>query len=85
MATIKELKANREKLRKYDELKEWKERFEKAETPLFSNEESSVSFCVQNGDTAKGAMSIYTEHIPDHIKAIIVNALQAEIGKIEEE
>lgn len=65
MTKIKDLLAGREKLKKYDELKEWKRLFE--EDIYFSN-------------------GLYSLHpLPDHIKEIIVSALDAEIAKLDEE
>lgn len=74
MATIKELEANREKLRKYDELKEWKERF------------GLVALSItQRGYSVDGVEYGCLYELPDNIKTIIVNALQAEIEKLDEE
>lgn len=70
---IKDLICSREKLRKYDELKEWKEYFSKDE--LFLN-----SACALFGKDEKLAV-----FIPDHIKQIIVSALDTEINKLDEE
>lgn len=70
MATIKELEANREKLRKYDELKEWKERFKNI---------VDLPQCTLPPNRIVGL------ELPDHIKQIIVDALEAEIKKLDEE
>lgn len=74
MATIKELEANREKLRKYDELKGWKEVFEDKCTMVANG--VLPFFIKDNAPLTK---------LPDNIKAIIVNALQSEIEKLDEE
>lgn len=73
MATIKELKADREKLAKYDELTEWKEYFNKNRIVKDGGvvAEQSYRYCLQE--------------LPDHIKQIIVSALDAEIEKLDEE
>lgn len=71
MATIKELKANREKLAKYDELTEWKGYFIK-------------NRIVKEGGAVDGRPYQYClQEIPDHIKQIIVSALDAEIEKLD--
>lgn len=70
---FKDLILNHEKLRKYDELKEWKENFGKDE--LYLN-----SACALFGEDEKLAV-----FIPDNIKQIIVDALEAEIKKLDEE
>lgn len=67
---LKELLKDREKLRKYDELKEWKGHFK---------------------DMVDLPMSMVPPHcivglpLPSHIKKIIVDALEAEIKKLDEE
>jgi len=79
MATIKELEANREKLRKYDDLKEWKD--------AFSDNELRVIKFVKKEDLCMGGNALLYDPVklPDNIKAIIVNALQSEIEKLDEE
>lgn len=79
MATIKELEANREKLRKYDELKEWKD--------AFSDNELRVIKVVKKEDLCMGGYALLYDPVklPDNIKAIIINALQKEIEKLDEE
>lgn len=78
---LKDLLSNREKLRKHDELKEWKEKFS-CKDVRFANEHSEQKSISDN---------LYwywwrnTECIPDHIKQIIVDALEAEIAKLDEE
>lgn len=67
---IKDLISNRDKLRKYDELKEWKERFKYiVDLPL----------CTLPPNRIVGL------ELPDHIKQIIVAALESEIKKLDEE
>ncbi len=73
MATIKELEANREKLRMYDELKEWKENFVNMQTDF-------LWF-----PAGKYGVTPVPHELPDNIKAIIVNALQSKIEKLDEE
>ena len=70
---LKDLLKGRDKLRKYDELKEWKEYFGKDE--LYLN-----SACALFGKDEKLVV-----FIPDRIKQIILDALDAEIKKMEEE
>lgn len=67
---IKDLLTNREKLQKYDELKEWKDKFKHiVDLPL----------CTLPPNRIVGL------ELPDHIKQIIVDALEAEIAKLDEE
>lgn len=67
---LKDLLFNREKLRKYDELKEWKENFSNmVEVPI----------------TLVPRRNIVGLKFPEHIKKIIVEALEAEIAKLDEE
>lgn len=67
---LKDLLFNREKLRKYDELKVWKENFSNmVEVPI----------------TLVPQHSIVGLQLPNHIKRIIVDALEAEIAKLDEE
>lgn len=70
---LKDLLKGRDKLRKYDELKEWKEYFGNDE--LYLN-----SACALFGKDEKLVV-----FIPDRIKQIILDALGAEIKKMEEE
>lgn len=67
---IKDLLANREKLAQYDELKEWKEYFDN-------------NIIVKEGGSSFYLYSV--NKLPDHIKKIIVEALEAEIQKLDEE
>ena len=67
---MKELLANREKLAQYDELKEWKESFHNmVELPMIT----VPPHCIVG------------LNLPPHIKKIIVDALEAEIKKLDEE
>ena len=67
---LKELLKDREKLRKYDELKEWKGYFkDMVDLPM-----SMVP-----------PPCIVGLPLPSHIKTLIMNALEAEIKKLDEE
>ena len=70
---LKDLLKGRDKLRKYDELREWEEYFGKDELYL-------SSACALFGKDEKIAVLI-----PDCIKQLIIDALDAEIEKMEEE
>ena len=81
MANIKELLAGREKLAKYDELTEWKKRFEEI------SEKATITV-KQDGFSWDGsALNFGSEVVPlpDRIKQLIVSALDAEIKKLDEE
>ncbi len=81
MAKIKELLAGREKLAKYDELTEWKKKFESI------SEKAQITFrqgCM-NWDGATLEFGSEVTPLPDHIKQIIVSALDAEIKELDEE
>lgn len=68
---LKDLIFNREKLRKYDELKEWREKFaQMVEIPLIHIAPRHAFVGVP---------------LPDNIKQIILSALDAEIQKLDEE
>lgn len=71
---LKDLLKGRDKLRKYDELKEWKERFERA-----SNDTAMLECTIPR--ELKG---MYFK-VPGYIRKIIVDAIDAEINKMEEE
>lgn len=75
---LKDLIANREVLEKYDELKEWKAKF--ANAPCYCSLNGAVSFY-----SDKSACTFEAYPVPDHIKQIIINALDAEIKRMEEE
>lgn len=72
---LKDLIFNREKLRKYDELNEWKEKFEQ-----------NIVFIAQDCDGMyDGYVSINAPMpLPDEIKNIIVSSIDAEIAKLNE-
>ena len=70
---LKDLLKGRDKLRKYDELREWEEYFGKDALYL-------SSACALFGKDEKIAVLI-----PDCIRQIILDALDAEINKMEEE
>ena len=70
---LKDLLKGRDKLRKYDELREWEEYFGNGELYL-------SSACALFGKDEKLAV-----FIPDNIRKIILDALDAEIKKMEEE
>ena len=70
---LKDLLKGRDKLRKYDELREWEE--------YFGNDELYLSSaCALFGKVKKHAV-----FIPDCIKQIILDAIDAELNKMEEE
>jgi len=81
MAKIKELLAGREKLAKYDELTEWKEKFESFGKSSVKMTETYLH-CDDAGITFG---DVVVTELPSHIKEIIVNALDAEIKKLDEE
>lgn len=67
---LQDFLTGRDKLRKYDELKRWKNGFE--------------CECVQLSVYHKSGTKT-SDIIPTHIKDIIVNAIEAEIAKLDEE
>lgn len=71
---VKDLISNREKLEKYDELKEWKDLFEDKKNETILLQTGTYFGFVQNSFT-----------IPDHIKQIFISTLDAEIKKLDEE
>lgn len=72
---LKDLLKGRDKLRKYDELKEWKGRFaDMADIPTWH---TLMSLANSN--------NIVALPLPDHIKQLIISAFDAEIKKMEEE
>lgn len=74
---LKDLLLNRDKLRKYDELKQWVGYFIENGVSLYV-----PSLTVLDYD---GTIAFGTFHIPDSIRKIIVDALEAEIAKLDEE
>lgn len=77
MAKIKELLAGRERLAKYDELTEWKR--------MFENDKPQIERGIYHVESSRVQCGTTTFDIPDHIKQIIVAALDAEIKKLDEE
>lgn len=71
---LKDLISNREKLKKYDELKEWKDLFE---------DKKNDTILLQTGTDFGFAQNSFI--IPKHIKQIFISALDAEIKKLDEE
>lgn len=74
---LKDLIFNREKLRKYDELKEWKR--------AFDNESAKLSVKLDSTNAMEDLTWIMGVKFPDNIRKIIVDALEAEIAKLDEE
>lgn len=74
---IKDLICGREKLRKYDELKEWKDLFEQNNPKITQSQYNVSSMGISCGTS--------TFELPDNIRKIIVDALEAEIKKLDEE
>lgn len=66
---LKELLKGREKLKEYDELSKWKDYFDR-------------NVIVARGDGKP--YEFIVEQLPDRIKEIITNALEAEIAKLDE-
>lgn len=79
---LKDLIFNREKLRKYDELKEWKEYFTK--NRIIIHAEGREYYRPHKKETINGH-TVVIDELPDHIKQIIADALEAEIKKLDEE
>lgn len=72
---LKDLLKGRDKLRKYDELKEWKERFANmVDIPTWN--------CLM---AIASSNNIVALPLPANIKQIIIDAIAAEIKKMEEE
>lgn len=79
---FKDLLTGRDKLRKYDELKEWREYF--SVNRVLINTEGS-SYCrPRTRETVYGNFVVIDE-LPANIKQIIIGAIDAEIKKMEEE
>lgn len=74
---LKELLKGREKLRKYDELKEWKR--------LFENDKPKVEHAIYHAERTGISVGTNTFEIPDYLKQIIISALEVEIAKLDEE
>lgn len=80
---LKDLLEGRDKLRKYDELVDWKKYFE-TNTLVVDAERCKHHYigCYKwDVDGYKG----FVNRLPDNIRKIIVDALDAEIKKMEEE
>ncbi len=74
---LKDLLANREKLAQYDELKQWKDLFEQSNPKITQSQYNVSSMGISCGTS--------TFELPDNIRKIIVEALEAEIQKLDEE
>lgn len=74
---LKDLLFNREKLRKYDELKQWKDLFEQSKAKITQSHYNASSMGISCGTS--------TFELPENIRQIIVVALEAEIAKLDEE
>lgn len=73
----KDLILNREKLRKYDELKQWKDLFEQNNSKITKGYYNVSSMGISCGTS--------TFELPDNIRKIFVDALEAEIKKLDEQ
>lgn len=78
---LKDLIFNREKLRKYDELKEWREYFDDNKIIIDARGRKYSRPC--SNETING-FEVVIDRLPDHIKQIIVSALDTEINKLDE-
>lgn len=74
---LKDLIFNREKLRKYDELKEWKR--------AFDNESAKLSVKLDSTNAMEDLTWIIGVKLPDNIRKICVGALETEIKRLDEE
>lgn len=74
---LKDLLKGRDKLREYDELKEWRERFR--------NPTAKLEIDILQCSGLIKCQECFRDVIPGHIKLIILNAINAEIKKMEEE
>lgn len=72
---LKDLLKGRDKLRKYDELKEWRERF-------YGMVGIPMWHTLMNLANSNNIVAL---PLPDHIKQIILDAIDAEMKKMEEE
>ena len=77
---LKDLRKGRDKLRKYEELKKWKDIFSFIcrINNLNGYDKITSSRLSDNGVEVD-------EKLPDHIRQIIIDALDAEIKKMKEE
>lgn len=74
---LKDLIFNREKLPKYDELKQWKDLLSRATLKISQSQYNVRSMGISCGTS--------TFELPDNIRKIFVDALEAEIKKLDEE
>ena len=74
---MKELLRGRDKLRKYDELKQWKDLFEQSKLQITQSQYNVSSMGISCGTS--------TFELPNNIRKIFVDALEAEIKKLDEE
>ena len=74
---IEELLKNEAKLNKYKELKQWKDLFEQRNPKLSQSQYNVSSMGISCGTS--------TFELPENIQQIIVDALEAEIAKLDEE
>lgn len=79
---LKDLLKGRDKLRKYDELKEWRKYF--SVNRIIINTEGRCYYRHPERKTICGH-SFLIDELPANIKQIIIDALDAEIKKMEEE
>ncbi len=77
---LKELLKGRDKLRKYDELKEWRDRFN---SPQANKMDFNNNIFHAEGGVITISQDTYA--IPNNIRKIFVDALEAEIKKLDEE
>ena len=73
---LKDLIFNREKLTKYDELKKWKD--------AFGNKEVKLSSKQATENDMEDLVWLFGLKVPDNIRKMIVDALEAEIEKLDE-
>lgn len=74
---IEELLKNEAKLNKYKELKQWKDLFEQSKAKITQNYYNASSMGISCGTS--------TFELPENIRQTIVDALEAEIAKLDEE
>ena len=74
---LKDMLNNRDKLEKYDELKQWKDLFEQNNPKITQGYYNVSSMGISLGTS--------TFEVPDNIRKIFVDALEAEIKKLDEQ
>ena len=74
---IEELLKNEAKLNKYKALKQWKDLFEQRNPKISQSQYNVSSMGISCGTS--------TFELPENIQQIIVDALEAEIAKLDEE